>query len=73
MCVVPDVAMSGRWYRGFGLLCLVTHFFGFLTSKVRGMYGKVFLMSFICLVGVCFWLGVGADVGVVFMVARRWR
>ena len=73
MCVALDVAMSGRWYRVFGLLCLVTQFLGFLRSKVRGLCGKVLCMSFIWLDGVCLWLGVGTDVGVVCMLARRWR
>ena len=63
MCVALDVAMSGRWYRVFGLLCLVTNIFGFLTSKFGGLCGKVLCMSFIWLYGICLWLGVGADIG----------
>ena len=73
MCVAHDVAMSGRWYRAFGFLCLVTQFVGFFTSKVRGLCGNILCMSFMWLDGVCLWLGVGAELGVLFMVAMRWR
>jgi len=73
MCVAPDVGILGRWYRAFGLLCFVTISFGFFTSKGRGLYGKVLCMSFIWLDEVCLWLGVGADAGVVVMVALRWQ
>ena len=73
MCVAHNVAMLGRWYRVFGLLCLVTIFFDFFTSKGRGMCGKVLCISFIWLDGVCLWLGVGVDAGIVFMLTRRGR
>ena len=53
MRVAPDVAMLGRWYRVFGLLCLVTKSVGFFPSKGRGLHGKVLCMSFIWLDEVC--------------------
>ena len=73
MRVALDVAMSGRRYRVFSLLCLVTRFFGFMTSKDRGLCGRVLCMMFMWLDGVCLWLGVGCSIVVVFLVAQRWH
>ena len=73
MCVALDAAMSGRWCRVFRFLCLVTNFVGYITSKVRGLWGRDLCMLFIWLGGICLWLGDGFDVGAVFFVARRWR
>jgi hypothetical protein len=58
---------------GFTVFCVWLHFFGFITSKDRGLCGRVLCMLFIWLGGVCLWLGVGYSVAVVFLVAQRWR
>ena len=74
MCVAPDAAMSsGRWYRVLSYLCLVTKFFGYITSKDRGLCGRDLCMLFIWLCGVRLWLGVCFDACVVIMVAQRWH
>ena len=71
MCVALDAAMSGRWHPVFGILCLVTKFFGYSTSKDRDMCGRGLCVSFIWLDGVCLWLGECSSAGVVIMVAQR--
>ncbi len=73
MCAAPDAAMSGLWHRVFRVLYLVTKFFGYITSKDRGMCGRVQCMPFIMLGGVCLWLGVCVHAGVVIMIANMWH
>ena len=69
MCAAPDAATSGRWYRVFMVLCLVTQLFGYGVSKDRSLCGRDMCMLSIWLGGVCLWLGVCFYACVVMMVA----
>jgi len=71
MCDALDAAMSGRWPRIFGVLCLVTNLFGYSASKDMGMCGRGLCVPFIWLGGVWLWLGVCSSAGVVVMVAQE--
>jgi len=70
MDAVVDADMSGRWYQVSRFFWMVIKVFGYIFSKSRGLCGVVMCVMFIWLVGVCL-LGVCYGVGVVCL--RTWR